>query len=147
MRLRSRRLGLLAAVVMVIAACGGDSGSDADVSLYEWGVDAPSSVSAGEVTFAATNDGGETHEMVIVRGVAPEDLPVDENGAVIEDDLPEGAFVDEIEDLEAGDTQSLTVDLEAGTYTIFCNITEEEDDGSIESHLANGMVTTVEVTS
>ncbi|MGB8361240.1 MAG: hypothetical protein WCE80_07570, partial [Acidimicrobiia bacterium] len=72
--------------------------------------------------------------------------PVDENGKVIEDDLPEGSFIGEVEEFEAGTTESATFDLGEGTYTLFCNISEEEDDGSIESHFQQGMVTTIEVT-
>jgi hypothetical protein len=117
-----------------------------DVSLFEWGVDpSTDSLAAGEITFAATNDGGEPHELVIVRDVVPGDLPVDEDGRVVEDDLPDGAFIGEIEEFEAGTTESATFDLEAGTYTLFCNIIEEEG-GEVESHYVNGMVTTIEIT-
>jgi uncharacterized cupredoxin-like copper-binding protein len=145
MRTLRKAIGL-AAVVAVIAGCGG-SGEDVDVSLFEWGVDPePTSVSAGDVTFNVTNEGGESHEMVIIKDVAPDDLPLDEDGAVIEDDLPEGSFIGEIEELEPGSTESGTFTLEEGTYTILCNITEEEDDGEIESHFQEGMVTTIEVT-
>lgn len=139
-----RQLGTLAVVAIFVVACGG-GGETIDVSLFEWGVDpSTSSVSAGEVTFNATNDGGEPHELVIVKDVAPGDLTV-VDGKVDEDGLPAGAFIGEIEEFEAGTSESATFDLEAGTYTIFCNITEEED-GEIESHFENGMVTTIEVT-
>lgn len=145
--MRRFRYSVLGAVIaLAIAGCGG-GGGELDVSLFEWGVEpADSSVSSGEVTVSATNDGGEAHELVIVKGVAPDDLPVDENGKVIEDDLPEGSFIGEIEEFDAGTTESATFDLEEGTYTIFCNIAEEEDDGSVESHFQEGMVTTIEVT-
>jgi len=144
MRMIRRTLGI-AAVAALFAACGGGSG-DLDVSLYEWSVEpSATSVSAGDVTFNATNDGGEAHELVIVKGVAPGDLPVDADGKVIEDDLPDGSFIGEIEEFEAGTTESATFDLEAGTYTIFCNITED-DNGEVESHFKNGMVATIEVT-
>lgn len=139
-----RQLGTLAVVAVFVVACSG-GGDSIDVSLFEWGVDpSTSSVSAGDVTFNATNDGGEPHELVIVKDVAPGDLTV-VDGKVDEDGLPAGAFIGEIEEFEAGTSESATFDLEAGTYTIFCNITEEED-GEIESHFENGMVTTIEVT-
>jgi uncharacterized cupredoxin-like copper-binding protein len=144
---RLGRFGGIAVVLLLIAACsgGGDAG-EVDVSLFEWEVDpTPASVSAGEVTFNATNDGGEAHEMVIVKGIAPGDLPVDENGHVIEEEIPEDALIGEIEEFDAGTSESATFDLDAGTYTIFCNIVEE-DDGETESHFANGMVNTIEVT-
>jgi hypothetical protein len=140
-----RLVAVVAGIGLVVAACGG-SGSTVDVSLFEWGVDpSTDSLAAGEITFAATNDGGEPHELVIVRDVAPGDLPVDEDGRVVEDDLPDGAFIGEIEEFEAGTTESATFDLEAGTYTLFCNIIEEEG-GEVESHYVNGMVTTIEIT-
>lgn len=140
-----KKMAAVAVLGLAIASCGGGA-EDVDVSLYEWGVDPDvTSVSSGEVTFNATNDGGEAHEMVIVKGVAPGDLPTDENGHVIEEEIPEGALVGEIEEFDAGTTESKTFDLEAGTYTIFCNILEE-DSGEPESHFANGMVDTIEVT-
>jgi uncharacterized cupredoxin-like copper-binding protein len=131
-------------VVALIAACGG-TGSEVDVSLFEWSVEpTPTSVDAGEVTFTASNDGGEAHEMVVVKGIAPEDLPLNEDGSVNEDALPEDAFVGEVEEIEPGDSGSASFDLEAGEYTIFCNIVETEDDET-ESHFANGMVSTITV--
>jgi hypothetical protein len=33
----------------------------------------------------------------------------------------------------------LTLDLEAGTYVLLCNLVEEEDTGEVESHFAEGM--------
>lgn len=139
----SRLVVLIMVLGVVMTACGG-SGSTLDVALFEWGVDpSASSVESGEVTFNAQNDGGEAHELVIVKDVAPADLPVDEVGRVIEDDLPAGAFIGEIEEFPPETTESATFDLEPGTYTLFCNIVDE-DEG--ESHFQEGMVTTIEVT-
>jgi plastocyanin len=138
---------LISGVAMFMAACGGGNGAGnaVDVSLFEWGVDpSPTSVTAGQVTFTANNEGGEAHELVIVKDVAPADLPVDEDGRVVEDQLPAGAFIGEIEEFAAGGTETATFDLTAGTYTIFCNILEEEG-GQTESHFQNGMVNTIEV--
>lgn len=131
---------------MLVASCAG-GGGEIEVSLYEWAVEpAPTSVATGEVNFVASNDGGEVHELVIVKDMAPADLPKDETGKVLEDELPEGAFIGEIEEFEAGTTESATFDLPAGTYTLFCNIVEQEADGSYESHFEEGMVATIEVT-
>ncbi|MGA7227549.1 MAG: hypothetical protein WBZ45_05000 [Acidimicrobiia bacterium] len=139
------RIACLAILAMVFAACS-SSGNEIDVSLYEWSVDpTPASVSSGDVTFNATNDGGEAHEMVIVKDVAPGDLPVDADGHVIEDDIPDGALIGEIAEFDAGNTESATFNLEPGTYTIFCNIIEE-DEGVTEAHFQKGMVNTIEVT-
>lgn len=134
----------LAVMALVVAACG-SSGSEVDVSLFEWNVEpTPTSVDAGEVTFTATNDGGEAHEMVVVKGIAPEDLPLNDDGSVNEDALPADAFMGEVEEIEPGDSDSVSFDLDAGEYTIFCNIVET-DNGETESHFDQGMVSTITV--
>ena len=56
----------------------------------------------------------------------PESLPIEDNVA-----STEGLeLVDEIEDITSGSTADLTVDLQAGTYVIMCNLS---------GHFANGM--------
>ncbi len=152
---------LLMAIVL-LPACGGDddggdSGSDTAtetasddggattvaVTLQEFAVSAdPASVPAGSVTFDVTNDGpDDVHEFVVIKtDLAPTDLPTDKDGAVLEDG--EGMeVVDEIEDIPVGESPSLTVDLEAGAYVLICNIVQEEDDGTLEAHYAEGMRT------
>lgn len=114
------------------------------VTLTEWEVRTPDSVPAGDVTITAGNIGGDAHELVIVRGGDPESLPV-ADGKVAEDELPEGDFIGEIESFPSGDTCTGTFDLPAGDYIFFCNIVEEEPDGTIESHFEEGMRTVVTV--
>ncbi len=125
---------------LVLTACG-DGGSTVGVTLQEFSViPAEESVSAGEVTFEVENTGpNDLHEFVVIRtDLAPDALPTDENGAVLEEG--EGMeVIDEIEDIPVGDTQSLTVDpLEAGNYALICNIWDEEEQ---EAHYAEGMHT------
>lgn len=117
------------------------------VVLGEWIVD-PDPVTApeGDVTFRADDQGGDDHELVIVRADDPSDLPTDADGAVDEDQIAEDDFVGEIEELEPGSQDEATFTVDPGTYVLFCNITETEDDGEIESHFAEGMYTTFVVT-
>lgn len=115
------------------------------VLLSEWIVKPkPRNVAAGKVTVKAKNAGGEIHELVILEGDDPDLLPTDADGAVIEDEV-EDQIVGEIEDVAAGKTTSQKFRLAAGNYILFCNITEEEDDGTVESHFAEGMVNTITV--
>jgi uncharacterized cupredoxin-like copper-binding protein len=97
------------------------------------------SVPAGEVTFEVTNNGPEdVHEFVILKtDLAPDELPTDDTGAVAEDG--EGIeVIDEIEDVAVDATETLTVDLEAGSYVVLCNIYDEDE---AEAHYAMGMRT------
>jgi uncharacterized cupredoxin-like copper-binding protein len=139
--MRGIRWPLVAIAVLLVTAagCGDDDdgeGAEVDVVLSEFIVDpAEDSVEAGEVTFALDNQGGETHEFLVVEAASADEVPVDDDGAF--DEEADGV-VDEVEDIEAGDTAELTLDLEAGDYVLLCNIVEDED-GEAESHFAEGM--------
>ena len=130
-----------------LAGCGDDDGgTEVNVLLSEWIVEPDdSAVDAGEITFVADNQGGETHELVVVRADAIADLPTDENGAFDEEAFGEDNILGEAEDVESGTEQELTLDLEAGNYVLLCNVIEEEEDGSVESHFAEGMAATFTV--
>ena len=152
---RRHALGLIAGIFLLttaLTACGKDAstssatpteaanavagqGSTVDLTLQEFAIIAtPSSVP------------DDVHEVVIIKtDLALADLPIDKDGAAIED--AEGLdAIDEVEDLEVGDTQDLTVDLEAGSYVLVCNIVQTEPDGSLEAHFKMGMSTTFTVT-
>ncbi len=148
-------IGVLVVVVGALAACGNDdeggeatgdggteptAGATVDVTLQEFAVGAsPAEAPAGSVTFEVTNDGPEdVHEFVVIStDLEPTALPTDEDGAVEED----GAgieVVDEIEDIPVGDSETLTVDLDAGPYVLICNIVQKEE-GGLEAHYSEGM--------
>lgn len=139
-----RWLAPLAAVALILGACSdGSRDGTVSVTLDEHNVVAdPSSGDAGEITFDVENTGEETHEIVLVRtDLAPGELPTADDGSFDEDQVE---VVDEIEDMEAGASERLTVDLEAGSYVLACNVVEEED-GETEAHYALGMHTAFEV--
>jgi uncharacterized cupredoxin-like copper-binding protein len=126
-------------VALAFTACGGNENS-VDVTLQEFSVGAePAAVSAGSVTFDVTNDGpNDVHEFVVIATeLSLTDLPTAEDGSVDEDG--EGIeVVNELEEIPVGETETLTVDLDAGPYVLICNIVEEED-GEVESHYQEGM--------
>ncbi|MBM3674287.1 MAG: hypothetical protein FJW88_04915 [Actinobacteria bacterium] len=118
-----------------------------DVRLDEWVVDlgVPAAL-AGKIGFVNENIGEEPHELVVVDGVTPTDLPLDDDGALDEAALPDGALVGEVEAFPAGQTCDGVFELDPGEYTLLCNIVETEESGEVESHLKEGMVTTFTVT-
>jgi uncharacterized cupredoxin-like copper-binding protein len=129
----ARRLTLLLSIVAPVAllasACSSDDGG-VGVTLADFTVTPdPTSASAGEVTFDVTNDADQIHEFVVVQtDLAPDALPTNEDGDV--DEEGEGITpVDEIEDIAGGTEQSLTVDLDAGSYVLLCNLPTHYSEG------------------
>ena len=102
------------------AAASAGEGAAVEATLTEFEVTlSPDTAPAGTVTFNVTNNGTQTHEFVVIKTDTPADeLPV-EDSTVSEDGVE---VVDEIEDLEAGATETLDVDLDAGHYVIICNV-------------------------
>ena len=135
-------LVLAAALGGLLTSCGDDDdngdASDVSVKLDEFSIALDGEPSAGGVTFGIENIGEETHEFVVFRTeLALTALPTADDGSVDE----EGAgveLVDEAEDIAAGDSDQLTVDLDAGSYVVICNVVEK-DDGKTESHYQEGM--------
>jgi len=123
------------AIAFTVGSCGGGSGIG--VTLADFTITPEeSSASAGELTFDVTNDAEQTHEFVIFKtDLAADALPVDSEGLV--DEAGEGIeLIDEIEDIEAGSTPSLTVTLDAANYVFLCNV---------PGHYAQGMHTSFTV--
>ena len=130
-------IGVAAAMSFGLAACGNDSndtstaastetssttesttesttasgggGGKVDISETEFKLDpANANVKAGTVTFNVSNDGTQVHN-----------LNVEGNG--IEEQATE--------DLQAGSSGQLTVDLQPGTYEMYCSIDGHRDLG------------------
>jgi len=116
-----------------LAACSSDDpasdtgGTTVDVAMRDWSIEVdPASVPAGEITFQASNDGPTTHEFEIFSGDIPSDpLPVSDGVA----DTGDLVLVDEVEDVVAGTTADLTVDLDAGQYLVICNLADHYEEG------------------
>lgn len=110
-----------AALALATGSCGGGGGIGAALADFTITLD-ESSAAAGELTFDISNDAEQTHEFVIFKtDLAEDQLPTDEDGNV--DETGEGVeLIDEIEDIEAGASESLTVTLDAGSYVFLCNL-------------------------
>jgi uncharacterized cupredoxin-like copper-binding protein len=149
-KMRSRRgarrvpASALIGVALLLGSCSGGGGT-VQVQLREWEVvPDETSVGSGEVTFEVSNDGDEPHEFVVLRtDVEAGDLPLADDGSADEEGME---VVGEVEDLAAGASDTLTVDLEPGHYVLLCNILESEEameemDMPTPSHYQNGMRT------
>lgn len=93
-----RRLafGTLLVATVALVACGGGTGDGATtLSLVDNSFDPATLTVASGATVDVSNDGQALHNITV-----------------------EGADIDE--DVEPGQSTSITVDLEAGDYTMFC---------------------------
>ncbi|MFL5870946.1 MAG: cupredoxin domain-containing protein [Solirubrobacterales bacterium] len=90
------------------AGGGGAASSSVDISETEYKLDpSDATAKAGTVTFNVSNDGGVTHALEI-----------------------EGNDVEEeTDDISAGQSAKLSVDLKPGTYEIYCPIDNHRDLG------------------
>jgi uncharacterized cupredoxin-like copper-binding protein len=120
------------------AASEAMTGTTVNVTLQEFSVlPDPTSAPAGDITFHVTNNGpDDVHEFVVFKtDLAPDALPTNEDGSV--DEEGEGVELkDEIEDIPVGESQDVTITLDAGNYVLICNIVEGD-----EVHYAMGMHT------
>ena len=132
-------VGAVVVVSLSMTACGGDE-ETVSITLQEFSIGAdPASIPAGSVTFEVTNDGpNDVHEFVVIAtDLDVTELPTVEDGSV--DETGEGMEVTgEIEDIPVGETQSVTLELEAGNYALICNIYDADED---EAHYQEGMRT------
>jgi uncharacterized cupredoxin-like copper-binding protein len=116
-----RLVVLFAVAALSLSACSSDGGVDVTESDYKIELGS-TSAPAGEVTFDVQNDAEQTHEFVVFKtDLAPDQLPTNADGDV--DEEGEGVtHIDEIEDVTGGSSKSLTVNLDAGSYVLICNL-------------------------
>ena len=79
----------------------------------------------------ATNEGSETHELVIVRADDTVSLPTKSDGSVDEDKIPESDKPGEIADIKAGATVTKTINLASGNYVAICNLVDTMGQGDV----------------
>lgn len=86
------------------------------VSLVEWAIEMPTELVAGPITFDVSNNGQRVHNFEIEG---------------------QGILEEFAQDLQAGESNSMTVDLAPGDYTIYC---------PVGNHANQGMELTLTVT-
>jgi uncharacterized cupredoxin-like copper-binding protein len=100
-----------------------------DAKLSDFGIRLTNSTAkAGDVTFKINNSGAITHEFVVVQtDLGVSQMPVTSDGKADEEELK---GMGEVEDIEAGKSVDLKLNLPAGHYMLICNL---------PGHFANGM--------
>ena len=137
MRRLSTVLAVAAALTLVLAACskkttggGGAGASDCDsttkvcVTEKDFAISStPTSKDAGSVEMSVLNTGPSTHEFVVFKtDLAPDALPTNADGSVVEEDAKGVDLIGEIEDIAANSVQSKSMQLESGKYVFICNL-------------------------
>jgi uncharacterized cupredoxin-like copper-binding protein len=89
---------------------GSSAGQVVEVRLSEYKIEMPSSVPTGSVTFRVTNDGQQEHSFEV-------------EGQATESELEAN--------LAPGQSQTLTVDLQAGSYEFYCPVDGHRDLGML----------------
>jgi uncharacterized cupredoxin-like copper-binding protein len=125
---RTVLVGLSGVAVTSLAGCAGAPRADAGQEVTTVGVELTDydivltrpAAPEGPVRFEVENVAEQLHEFVVVQtDLAPDALPTDENGDVVESELD---ILGEVEDLEGGAREELELTLEAGPYVFICNI-------------------------
>src|SRR6202795_2664211 len=117
-KMRLARLLFVGAALSLLSACGGQAtagGQTVSVTLNEFHLKLDrSAIPAGQVTFQIANQGKEKHEFVILRtDLAVNALPNDPQANKVQEEATRIEHIDEIDRVDAGAQQVLTVDLNA----------------------------------
>jgi uncharacterized cupredoxin-like copper-binding protein len=120
-------LGLLTAVALGSTACSGTGGAIRSglpvlkVSERDFRIKAPREVRAGDVRLQATNEGPDTHELLVVR-FAKGRLPLRSDALTVDEDALASVTATTIEGFERGQGREARIHLAPGRYVLFCNM-------------------------
>jgi uncharacterized cupredoxin-like copper-binding protein len=120
-------LVLFAGVLTFLAACGPQTVNVGESEDFHMTL-STNTGTAGKITFHVTNNATDTvHEFVVVKSdLADDALPLGSDGNVIEDQVN---HLDEVEDIQPGESKDLTMDLEPGNYVFMCNLPDHYKQG------------------
>jgi len=123
---------------LLISGCAGASPESEGhlVVLSDFEIEfTDTTIAAGEVVLDLLNHGPTVHELVIARTeFAADALPLRADNITVDEASLDNVAADEFVDLDA--TDRLTLELEPGSYVLYCNL---------EGHYAGGMHVALEV--
>jgi uncharacterized cupredoxin-like copper-binding protein len=126
---RSLRYLALSLLLLALAGCSSGSSDSASrapsVRVHERDfqiVVKPARVRAGTVQLVVSNNGPDTHELLIVRSSGRGGLPLRSDGLTIDEAAVDGSTVATMEGKGPGTSEQLLVHLKPGRYELFCNM-------------------------
>jgi uncharacterized cupredoxin-like copper-binding protein len=113
-------------VVVAAAACGGGNRTAqgeqiARVTEKDFAITAPKRLRAGEIRLVAENEGPDTHELIVVRDDGRL-LPLRTDGLTVDEETLEPRIAAVLEGYAPKAERSVTLRLQPGRYTLFCNM-------------------------
>jgi len=114
--------GVACGLLLPSASSGAPAGGrPVKITERDFNISAPKHVRAGDVTFTVTNNGPDTHELIVVRSNgAP--LPLRTDGLTVDEARVASRKVASLEGGGPRTTRTLHVHLAPGRYVLLCNM-------------------------
>ncbi len=134
---------LLALVAGAVGAFSAGCGGSAQhvrvlrISERDFRIVAPKRIPAGRVEVELDNHGPDTHELIMVRAVPGQPLPLRSDGLTVDEDALRQRVALTLEGTPRNGTHDQVIDLAPGRYILFCNMA---------GHYLGGMHATLVVT-
>lgn len=143
-RRATRLAGLAVAVALVVGSCSRSPGDLLAMELDEWSMTIePATAESGPVRFDIDHRGELEHELVLMPGTTPADIPRNEDGSV---DVTTRRPIDQIKSVTPGTYRVNAPNLPQGEYLWLCSLATPGADGQMVSHLDQGMWAPVVIT-
>lgn len=116
-------VGACAGGALLAAASGAatSGGRTVPVTERDFRITAPKRIAAGAVSLDVTNNGPDTHELIVVR-TNGKPLPLRSDGLTVDEDRLERRIVGVIEPKGPRTTHKLRLRLPPGRYVLLCNM-------------------------
>ena len=145
----SRRRGMavvsvVALVASLLAGCSRSPGDLLAMDITEWSIEIePGTAESGPIRFDLEHRGEIEHNLVLMPGARPEDIPRSEDGSV---DTTSRRPIDEIKEITPGTYRVNAPNIPQGEYLWVCSLVTQGADGQRISHLDQGMWAPLEIT-
>ena len=122
-----RRRTLLSLLALMLVSCSGSASGSDEYQLGEYFINGPTTLAEDADAITVNNTGEFPHTLVV--------------------STPDGSVITVTDLIMPGNTVSLPLSLEPGTYQFTCRIVGQGSDGQIIDHFERGMHITVAIGS